>query len=440
MHWLSLLIIHVAPVFALFSSSELPTRNGEPFSGEMDDSSFEMLEMHSVHALSASYFANHSYYVVRSAGNLYIEPNEKEWIPSTVSHVDDTPPEEVRLNFTFPFYGHNESRAFIDPNGFLTFIGGQGCSQSGFCGWSSDSDANYIRWIAPLMTDLNPSNSADGKVMFQLGETNGKSRLAVTWKDVTLWSRPKFGAFTFQTVIFEDGTIYLSYWSLPFDPDTVFIQGRRGTRFHFPLYIGSEDASIREGEAARRYGKISIPFSAISTSQTIVMTPVLSCSGPKTCQSCSVRRSEVEGRLDCAWCAEKGVCTDTEGRDYSENTKAGCSPDRFRRNVFQCSIKEEPGFCGTDPEALCGVKQGSVAIRHEVAEASMPIIPIFVGIAVGLVFFVLSVVLSRIIYADCCKWSSGAARNEEEQRFSIFDTKEWKAVAPAEEEEQKSDS
>ena len=102
------------------------------------------------------------------------------------------------LGFPFPFFGVDQITVFIGSNGFVNFTGPSTRVSESLGVFA----INFPR-IAVLWDDLDPG--AGGSVLF-----NGLAdRVIITWQVV-----PEFGTLnsnTFQVVIFNDGTIRMSY-------------------------------------------------------------------------------------------------------------------------------------------------------------------------------------------------------------------------------------
>jgi uncharacterized membrane protein len=116
-----------------------------------------------------------------------------------VSGSDDDFEQVDLSNFQFPFYGRNYSSVFVGSNGFITLEEGA----YDFANTSLPSPDATRSMIAALWDDLNPSRG--GKIYYQ-EETD---RLIVQFQDVPRYERN--GVFTFQVVLFSNGTIEVRY-------------------------------------------------------------------------------------------------------------------------------------------------------------------------------------------------------------------------------------
>jgi hypothetical protein len=115
---------------------------------------------------------------------------------------DDT--RSYALPFTFPFFGAAYQQIWVNSNGYLTFGGGD-----------TDASGSYghliagLPAIAPLFTDLDPSQSSDG--VHVLSEPG---RLVVTFASVPLYNSSDFGIpqiENFQVRLFAGGRIEIAY-------------------------------------------------------------------------------------------------------------------------------------------------------------------------------------------------------------------------------------
>lgn len=114
---------------------------------------------------------------------------------------DDTRP--VPLPFAFSFYGVKYTRLWVNSDGNITFETGD----------SSSSDRSLGRLfsgaprIAPLLTDLDPSQARDG--VFVRSESG---RFTATWLNVPLYSDQGGGATqSFQVRLYPDGRIEFTW-------------------------------------------------------------------------------------------------------------------------------------------------------------------------------------------------------------------------------------
>lgn len=133
---------------------------------------------------------------------------------------DDTTTDPIPLPWQFPFYGRFFDRAAVCANGFLSFTS---CASNS---WNRrinyEKDPYYM--IAPFWDDLGPDE--DGAVY--LYEDAPNERVIVQWDDVPLYSGA--GSYTFQAILYRDGSIEFVYEVMQPDllHNTIGIKGRDG--------------------------------------------------------------------------------------------------------------------------------------------------------------------------------------------------------------------
>ena len=131
--------------------------------------------------------------------------NYKLYIPPQYTRLplgdDDAAYVKLPQNFTFPFYGESYEDIYVGSNGYITF---------------DLPDTNYIpsedshlgkKRISVLFADIDPSEG--GEVQF----ADLTSAVAVTWNNVTVQDahQERIPGQTFQTILFEDGTIWMGF-------------------------------------------------------------------------------------------------------------------------------------------------------------------------------------------------------------------------------------
>jgi hypothetical protein len=231
--------------------------------------------------------------------------------------------QQVDLPFDFPFYGHEHNRLWIDPNGYVTF-------------WNSTCFNFYctpvwpIRWIAPLMTDLDSSLKA-GAIRYEVRNTH----VTVHWLDCQLYPTNHTNhsdnglvspddTFDFQLRLYPDGHFNFIYFSFPYDPSD-----------YSPSIVGIQDAVHIEEEDRDylfRYKLGDIPISKVMksyqeaqhgnhTNHTLVIefTPTPSCPDfDGSCEKCtrfSQKQAKEKEGLSCGYCPYDKKCADDFGRE-----------------------------------------------------------------------------------------------------------------------------
>lgn len=120
-----------------------------------------------------------------------------------ISDADDGAETVTFENFTFPFYGQNYSEVHASSNGHLTFE----TPSSAFTNQRIPGREAPPLLVAPFWDDLNPSVAGDIYVQ-QLSD-----RVIVQYQEVKHFAESE-GNYTFQVVLFADGTIEFRYLSL----------------------------------------------------------------------------------------------------------------------------------------------------------------------------------------------------------------------------------
>src|SRR5690348_10468336 len=117
------------------------------------------------------------------------------------THVDlgDDDTKAVTLPFDFPYFGTTYQQIYVNSDGNLTLIAGDGSSADRSLGRLTAG----IPRIAPLFSDLDPSISAGG-----VSVTSEASRFVVSWVRVPVYTSSGLGTpQTFQARLYPDGRI-----------------------------------------------------------------------------------------------------------------------------------------------------------------------------------------------------------------------------------------
>ena len=112
---------------------------------------------------STDTFHNLSHYF--TALTTFNERNDSTWTTtlreqSSVSFVDDTPMDRIKLPFRFPFLSGSYSHLYVNPNGGISFDAEVPCSCC-FMGSNCDLSNSYQTWVAAFIADFNPAEMMD---------------------------------------------------------------------------------------------------------------------------------------------------------------------------------------------------------------------------------------------------------------------------------------
>jgi len=250
-----------------------------------------------------------------------------------VSNADDVPEVRIDLDWDFKFYGHLHSWISISPNGFLT-THPVTCVSRSFCNWRQDSSSNYRRYIAPLMTDLNPSKFAGSEILYHINNT--EKSLSVQWHNVTLWQYADYDqmnyTFDFQVKLYSTGSIYFYYFNLPKLPNEIPVPGHNDT--NYTLTVGLEDAAYQHLNngiyAIRPYKPVDVNLSHVTESHVVLFVPATTCVDQRTCDQCKELVNDSSSDFECGWCPELGLCSDGIGREVFEyNSEKFCTDNEM---------------------------------------------------------------------------------------------------------------
>ncbi|XP_071139427.1 plexin domain-containing protein 2-like [Mytilus edulis] len=194
-----------------------------------------------------------------------------------------------RISFNFPFYGRLMNIFAITTQGFLymsTFTHPQ-------LNWA------FTHYIAPLMGNFDTIGN-DSHILYK---DDGHS-FVVEWRNVELNDQPEKGPYTYQTTLFENGTILFAYKSVP-DTD---ISGKL-----WPVKVGVSDAFYFDRDSpfggytrfVVRYHLINLNMSYIANYTAIVLDPLPTCNEATTCENCT----SLKIAFNCSWCHAAARCS-----------------------------------------------------------------------------------------------------------------------------------
>ncbi len=127
---------------------------------------------------------------------------------------DDEMTFEFPSAFSFPFFGKTYTEVVVNSDGNLTFGGGD--SRPG----AARSEQRFLSGlprIAPLFTDLDPGQRADGK---DVKATTSDTKVTFSWEDVPEFSSDQVRPENhFSVTLFSNGDILFKYVSVDVTPD-----------------------------------------------------------------------------------------------------------------------------------------------------------------------------------------------------------------------------
>ena len=137
----------------------------------------------------------------------------------------------------------------------------------------------------------------------------------IEWRNVQLHNQSENGRYTFQTTLFENGTILFSYKSVPETniSDTVW-----------PVKVGIADSFYYDVGHRRyiyRYHIIQKSATDLKDNMAIILDPLLTCNTASSCDECT----ELKSGFNCAWCHSVPRCSDGIDRHRQEWIEASCS-------------------------------------------------------------------------------------------------------------------
>ncbi len=141
---------------------------------------------------------------------------------TALSLRDDSVSDPIPLPFPFPFYDRRYTQIWISSNGWLSFRA-PSSSRPSNSGLPSANAPEAM--IAPFWDDLNPSSG--GQILYRAEP----DRFILSFIEVPRFSTG--GPYTFQTILYPDGTILVQYQSMQgtrLDEATIGLQDESRTR------------------------------------------------------------------------------------------------------------------------------------------------------------------------------------------------------------------
>lgn len=282
----------------------------------------------------------------------------------------------VKLNFSFPFYGHEVENITIATGGFL------------YTGDYVHSWLAATQYIAPLMANFDTANNNDAKIRYlDTGEV-----FIVEWKDVYLLEKEDKGPFTFQVQLNHTGDILFAYDKIPLEIQTIKDE-------EHPVKVGLSDAYIIDRtiffvkrKTIYEYHRVNMKNQKISDHTAIRFKALFTCNKQTNCSACVQDRGEADehGRnLDCGWCPALNRCSDGMDRKRQDWLNKNCDKIRITK-LDMCEAGSNSGEESIVPEPAGGQEARSAA-RDNSSRKKSAISP---GSIAAIVFFVLLIFLA----------------------------------------------
>ena len=210
----------------------------------------------------------------------------------------------ISLSFNFTFYGHLIDTFDITTGGFLYM--------SSF--HHPNPKVIVTRYIAPLMANFDTIGS-DSDILYR---DDGDS-CVIEWRNVQLNDHPEKGNYTFQTTLFENGTILFSYKSIPETdiPD-----------WFWHVKVGISDSYYHDIYGWRfiiRYHTIQKNVTDLTDNMAIILDPLPTCNTASSCTECT----ELKSGFNCSWCPSVSRCSDGIDWNRQEWIDADCKCEAF---------------------------------------------------------------------------------------------------------------
>ena len=245
----------------------------------------------------------------------------------------------VKLKFTFPFYGHNVNKVVVTTGGFLHI------------GPEYHSFIHETHYVAPLMGNFNPSAHNKSLVLIR----DDGARLTVQWDSVLLGDNKHNGPFTFQVSLFRNGSIVFAYRDIPIPVSAI------SSKIH-PVKVGLSDGYIKKYRFlgvilvrhVYKYHVVSLPLGNTKANSAYVLNPIPNCIMAKTCSDCF--SAVIRKNFRCKWCANlrgAGLCSDSLDwhrqewelaycPKYAVNSRSKCSAPTVLSTTQEMPIRSKP--------------------------------------------------------------------------------------------------
>ncbi|XP_022099934.1 plexin domain-containing protein 2-like [Acanthaster planci] len=222
----------------------------------------------------------------------------------------------VNLPFTFTFYGHNVTKAYIATGGFI------------YLGTVFHELIAATQYVAPLMGNFDPSINDSAIIRY----ANNGTAFTVEWNGVHVQHNIEAGSFTFQTTLMKDGRIIFAYKHIPTSP--LAIDGGNGHK----VTVGVSDGFYIEDTTnlvryIYRYHVVELAKELVIDKSAFILTPLPTCN--QQSGSCEMCLGNKLADFDCGWCSALNTCSSGFDRNRQEWIDAGCDQEKHT-DVAHC--------------------------------------------------------------------------------------------------------
>ena len=223
----------------------------------------------------------------------------------------------LSIPFELPFYGHQLDQVAITTAGFISTF---------------DSPHPYLhltQYIAPYSADFNPSQNSESKIYYLVEE----ERIIVLWDKLTLNGRSQMGFFTFETIVYKNGTIQFLYKDIP------GLLNETSTSNYTSL-IGVADAFLADllgTQVIFNYHRVRLGEGMQLGGTVYQLDPVQNCISADSWNTC--RNVSCYSSFSCGWCTAVQRCSDGIDRHRQSWVDEGCS----ETDSLTCESTPPPG-------------------------------------------------------------------------------------------------
>ncbi|CAF1040921.1 unnamed protein product [Rotaria sordida] len=276
-------------------------------------------------------YYNVSYIIPKSEGiPLYFVPDKNQFTRINAFFDRNRSAISINLKFDFPFYGHGINKILVGTGGFI-YTGD--LLHSALIG--------STQYIAPFMANLDVSTGGNQS---EVKYFDNSTHFVCTWNNLYLQDQQDAGAFTFQTILQDNGNIYFNYIQIPQVKVSNLSHAHR---------IGLSDAYMSQHTTNEHiirvitlYDKLNLDKEKIKNGVSVIFSMDNTCNTFTDCKSCLANRGK---RYNCSWCDDIQKCSDGYDRSRyqwiraqchqfaSENTCSNSIEDTFYTNRFLSS-------------------------------------------------------------------------------------------------------